>query len=194
MPAIARPSFTSLQVGSESASLVTTIVVGTDPTFPPFEFLVDGEIVGFDVDLARAVAEEGGHEIELTSCPFSQLISSLGGRLNMVASALSITDARKSVIDFSDPYYTVPATHNEYGFGFSKGDVLRDDINSSLHILESNGTYDSIYQKWFGAQPRLTFSVASPTISYDSLMRPEPRCLPTTCSSKPSPAAPGAGQ
>jgi ABC-type amino acid transport substrate-binding protein len=82
------------------------ILIGSDTAFPPFENVVDGKTVGFDVDLMNAIGEKLGVEVEFLTYKFDALITGLqsGTEFDMVASAMTITDERKQQIDFSDPY------------------------------------------------------------------------------------------
>ncbi|MBM7868171.1 transporter substrate-binding domain-containing protein [Heliobacterium gestii] len=83
------------------------IVVGTEATYRPFEWKDEkGEITGFDVDLAREIGKELGVEVEIKNTPFDNLIAELQNQsIDMVASAMTITEKRKENIDFSQPYY-----------------------------------------------------------------------------------------
>jgi polar amino acid transport system substrate-binding protein len=81
--------------------------VGTEPTFPPFEFTDEktGKIDGFDIALITAMAEKAGYEVEITSVAFDGLIAALqSGNIDIVASAMSITPEREESVKFSDPY------------------------------------------------------------------------------------------
>jgi polar amino acid transport system substrate-binding protein len=82
------------------------IIVGSDTAFPPFENVEGGEIVGFDVDLMKAIGEKLGMAVEFKSYKFDALITGLqaGTEFDMVASAMTITEERKQSVDFSDPY------------------------------------------------------------------------------------------
>ncbi|MEX2785473.1 transporter substrate-binding domain-containing protein [Streptococcus sp. H49] len=86
------------------------LVVAISPDYAPFEFkaLVDGKdtIVGADVQLAQAIADELGVELELSSMSFDNVLSSLqNGKADLAISGLSYTKERAKVYDFSDPYY-----------------------------------------------------------------------------------------
>lgn len=82
-------------------------VVGTNASFPPFEYVEDGEIVGFDIDLVKEIAKLQGFEVEFRDISFDSLIPGLAsGSLDMVAAGMTITEARKEVVAFSDPYYS----------------------------------------------------------------------------------------
>ena len=80
--------------------------VVTDATFPPMEFVKDGQRTGFDIDLVEALGKEMGRKIEWIDIDFKGLIPALqSGRADMAMSAIYITDERRKVVDFSDPYY-----------------------------------------------------------------------------------------
>ncbi len=80
--------------------------VVTDATFPPMEFVKDGQRTGFDIDLVEALGKAMGRKIEWIDIDFKGLIPALqSGRADMAMSAIYITDDRRKVVDFSDPYY-----------------------------------------------------------------------------------------
>ncbi len=80
--------------------------VGTDATFPPFEYTENGKRVGFDVELIEAIAKVMNRPVEWTEIDFKGLIPGLlAKRFDVAASAIYITDERRKVVDFTDPYY-----------------------------------------------------------------------------------------
>jgi polar amino acid transport system substrate-binding protein len=86
------------------------LVVAISPDYAPFEFkaLIDGKdtIVGADVELAKAIADELDVKLELSSMSFDNVLSSLQtGKADMAISGLSATKERKNAYDFSDAYY-----------------------------------------------------------------------------------------
>ena len=83
------------------------IIVGTSADFAPFEYKEGGKIVGFDIELIKAILKDQGYdEIEVRDMDFGTLIGALQqGKIDVVAAAMSITDEREEKIDFSDPYY-----------------------------------------------------------------------------------------
>lgn len=85
----------------------TVINPGTASGFPPFEFIEDGELTGFDVDLTEAVVEEAGFELgEWTDLDFDSLIPALtDGDIDFIAAAMTITEDRAETIAFTDPYF-----------------------------------------------------------------------------------------
>lgn len=87
------------------------LVMGTSPDFAPFEFptSVDGKntIVGADIDIAQAIADDLGVDLKVMELSFDNLLTSLQqGKLDMVLAGVSATDERQKSADFSDPYYT----------------------------------------------------------------------------------------
>lgn len=84
-----------------------TLKVGTHPTFAPFEFSdQDGNVIGFDLDVIKAIAKANGDEIQIESMPFDGLIPSLlTGNIDVIISGMTITDARKRRVLFTDGYY-----------------------------------------------------------------------------------------
>ena len=85
------------------------LVVGTNPSFAPFEFTdkKDGKVMGFDIDLINALARKAGYEkVTIKSIAFDGLIPSLeSGNIDVSITGMSITDARKQKVNFTDPYY-----------------------------------------------------------------------------------------
>ncbi|RJF72630.1 amino acid ABC transporter substrate-binding protein [Deinococcus cavernae] len=84
------------------------LVLGTDPTFTPFEFKgADGQIQGFDIDIARAVAKDLGVKLEIRAVGFGALMpqSVTSGRVDMAVSGITITAERAKIVSFSAPYY-----------------------------------------------------------------------------------------
>lgn len=92
---------------SEDSSEKGTLTMGTSADFPPFESVdPEGEIIGFDIDLAKAIAEELGYEIEIRDMKFDGLIGALqSDRIDFVMSGMSATDERKENVDFSTEYH-----------------------------------------------------------------------------------------
>jgi len=84
-----------------------TVVPGTASGFPPFEYTEEGELVGFDVELAETVIDRAGYEQgEWVDIEFDSLIPSLtDGDIDLIAAAMTINDDRDQTIDFSDPYW-----------------------------------------------------------------------------------------
>ena len=119
------------------------LVVATSPDYAPFEFqsLVDGknQVVGADIDMAQAIADELGVKLEISSMSFDNVLTSLQtGKADLAVAGISATDERKEVFDFSIPYY-----ENKISFLVRKADVEKyKDLTSleSANIAAQKGT------------------------------------------------------
>ncbi|MDQ0646735.1 His/Glu/Gln/Arg/opine family amino acid ABC transporter permease subunit [Microbacterium natoriense] len=97
-----------LGVSSTATAADEKYIIGTDTTFAPFEFTnSDGELVGIDMDLLHAIAEDQGFEVEIRQLGFDAAVQALqSNQVDAVMAGMSITDERKKTFDFSDPYFT----------------------------------------------------------------------------------------
>lgn len=91
---------------SKNGTNDTSLVVGMDMTYPPFEFKnAKGEPDGVDVQMAAALAKKLGRPLRLEPLPFEGLIAALkSGKIDLAVSAMTATEERRKSIDFSDPY------------------------------------------------------------------------------------------
>lgn len=101
------PAATSVKL-TELQSGKTTLRVGTDATFPPFEFTdANGQKMGFDIDLVKALANKAGiKNVDFIQMPFGNIVPALqANQIDVGASAIYISAERAKAIDFSDVYY-----------------------------------------------------------------------------------------
>ena len=240
-----------------SASLALTVAAGTvsaetlrvvtDPSFVPFEMMDQetGEMIGFDMEIIREVADRAGFEIDLNTMDFNGIIPALQtGNVDIAIAGITITEEREEIVDFSDPYYdsglrilvresngdvsefddlegkkigtkigstsydylvknleaddgvtpypgssdmymalmsrsidavfydapnvgyfartkgegtvkTVGPLYEgqQYGIALKSGSEWVDDVNEALAAMKEDGTYKTIYEKWFGPMP-----------------------------------------
>src|SRR5690554_1851964 len=115
-------------LGNTSAVLAQkpVLTVAGDAAFVPFEFVDEkNQIVGFDVDLAKAIGEAMGYEVVYLSLAWDGLIPSLINKnIDMIASGMSITEERAKQVNFSDPYFTSVLT------------IVVHQNNNSIQTLE----------------------------------------------------------
>jgi glutamine transport system substrate-binding protein len=232
------------------AAETVTLKVAADPSSIPFAYMdqKSHQMEGFDMDLIRALGGVAGYKVEILPLDFAGIIPALqSGNVDAAASSVTITDARKKVIDFSSPYYdsglqmlvrdgdksintiddlkgktvaaltgttgynftqqtmgnTVklvpyatsataflalvsgsvdavisdqpvvanyaenagkgrakvvgPLYHGEqFGIAFAKGSKWVEPTNKALEKLKADGTYATLYTKWFGSAPQNT--------------------------------------
>ena len=128
-----------------------TLKVATEGTFLPFSYYNDkNELVGYDVDVARAVAEKLGLKIEFLTAPWDAMLAAFdAGKADAVFNQVSITDERKKKYEYSVPYTVV------YG-----AIIVHKDNNDikSFEDLKGKKNADSATSNWaqvakkYGAQ------------------------------------------
>ena len=103
------------------------LVVGTNAAFPPFEYVggVSGdEIRGFDIDIAKQIAKDAGKTLKIENMKFDSLIVALNsGKIDMIASGMTITAERLKSVNFSRPYYEATQV------------VITQKQDDSIHVL-----------------------------------------------------------
>lgn len=98
------------EAGAEAAELTTVnagkLTMSTNAEFPPYETTTDsGELEGIDIDVAAAVAEKLGLELQVDDMDFdAALLAAQNGKSDMVMAGVTVTDERLKVMDFSDTY------------------------------------------------------------------------------------------
>lgn len=86
---------------------VTVYKAGTEPTYAPFDTTdEDGNIIGFDMDLLNAIAEDQGFKVEYSSFEFDALLPATeSGEIDIIAAAMNKTPDRAKKVDFTDKYF-----------------------------------------------------------------------------------------
>ncbi|GAU09270.1 basic amino acid ABC transporter substrate-binding protein [Desulfoplanes formicivorans] len=92
-----------------NVAVAKTIVFASDATWPPMEMVdANKNIVGFCPDLVKAIAKAAGFTAVIKNTAWDGIFAGLAaGKYDAIASSVSITDKRKRVMDFSDPYFEV---------------------------------------------------------------------------------------
>ena len=119
------------------------LTVGTEGTYRPFSFHEDGsgDLTGYDVEVARAVGEELGVDVEFEETQWDAIFAGLeAGRFDLIANQVSITPEREEAYTFSAPYtvstgvIVVPAD---------------DDSITSFESLAGKTTAQSLTSNWY---------------------------------------------
>ena len=124
------------------------LVIGTSPAYPPFENLENGEYVGLDIEIGKAVAAELGLEPEFKTLQFDAIIPAVaaGGQVDMGISGFSVDPERAKEINFSDSYYI-----DDQAIAVMKGgDITADNADEALNadgviIAVQSGTTGEAY-------------------------------------------------
>ena len=83
------------------------LVMATNAEFPPYEYYDGDKIVGIDVDIAQAIADELGMTLEIEDVAFDSIIPEIvSGKADMALAGMTVTEDRKASVDFSDTYAT----------------------------------------------------------------------------------------
>lgn len=103
---------TPAATNDEKAPTVKTVeegklIMATNAAFPPYEYLEGNEIVGIDVEIAKAIADKLGLELVVTDMEFDSIIESVkNGKSDIGLAGLTVTDERKEEVDFTESYAT----------------------------------------------------------------------------------------
>ncbi|MEU6700164.1 amino acid ABC transporter substrate-binding protein [Pseudonocardia sp. NPDC046786] len=124
--------------GSDSSD---TLRIGTEGTYSPFSFQgPDGELTGYDVEVARAVGAKLGREVEFVQTPWDSIFAALESqRIDLVANQVTINEERQARYDLSTPY-----TVSE-GVIVTRAD---DTTISTLADLQGRTTAQSATSNW----------------------------------------------
>lgn len=121
---------TAVEEAGMSSQLKTikagVLTIGSDCTWPPMEYMEGDKIVGFDVDLAQAIADKLELKLDFQNAAWDGLFPALiANKYDMAISSITITEERQKEMDFSDPYFkTDQAAAMKEGSGLDSEDKL----------------------------------------------------------------------
>ena len=131
---------TSMAMPSFAADLAGRVLnIGSDTTYPPHEYIEDGVVKGFDVDVVAAICEKINCSANWVTTAWDGIFAALAdGQFDMVVSGVSITEERDKIVDFSDPYIVV-----QQGVLMrveDAGKTIDDFKSGALRLASQNGT------------------------------------------------------
>lgn len=123
--------------------------VGTDAAYAPFESQNEkGEIVGFSVDLMRALAARAGLEVKFVNTPWEGIFNTLAqGDRDLLISSITITEERRQTMDFSDPYFDA---HQLIAVPEKSKVAKFDDLKKLKVGVQTGTTGDEVVSKLLG--------------------------------------------
>ncbi len=149
--ASAATSGSSAQDGDAAAAFTTAeegvLTMATNASFPPYEFYEGEEIVGIDVEIARAIAEKLGLELVVTDMEFDSIIPAIqSGRADIGMAGMTVTPERAEEVAFTESYATgVQAIIVPEGSEITSADDL---LAGGYTIGVQRNTTGDLYTTW----------------------------------------------
>jgi polar amino acid transport system substrate-binding protein len=128
--------------------------VGTTPTYIPFEMTdKQGRIVGFEIDLLKAMSQALGVELELVAVPYTELLPGLlKKKFDLIGSGMTVTQERNLKFNFSDSFIVVGQTVLLHPRLVGKVASVEDLDDASYSIATTEGTTgEAAAQRFLGA-------------------------------------------
>jgi lysine-arginine-ornithine-binding protein len=138
----------ALSAGSALAEM-QKVRVGTEGAYPPFNYIDDnGELKGFDVDIANALCEAAKFDCEFVVQDWDGIIPGLiAEKYDAIIASMSITAERKEVVDFTDKYYNTPA---KFVRAKDSGIEVPDDLEGKTVGVQSATIHENFLRDNFG--------------------------------------------
>ena len=91
--------------GKESSLEKDELIMATNAEFPPYEYHEGDDIVGIDADIAQAICDKLGYELKIEDMEFDSILPAVqSGKADFGAAGMTVTEDRKSSVDFTDTY------------------------------------------------------------------------------------------
>ena len=96
-----------MMLGTIAAATADTLTMGTNASFPPYEFYENEKIVGIDAEIAAAIAEKLGMELKIEDMEFKAIIPAVTtGKIDFGMAGMTVTEERLQSVNFSETYAT----------------------------------------------------------------------------------------
>ena len=158
----------ALTIGAAQAQ--EKIRIGTEGAYPPFNNLTaDGQLEGFDIDIANALCEEMQVECEFVTQDWDGIIPALqANRFDAIIASMSITPERAQKVDFTHKYYNTPSAiavpKDSTLKGVTKEDLAGKTIGvatSTTHFNYASKTYTDSTVKGYPSSPEEQLDLAN---------------------------------
>jgi polar amino acid transport system substrate-binding protein len=150
--ALLTATFAVVVLGAQSPASAETLRVGMECTYAPFNFKnADGELDGYDVDVAKGVAGLIGADLEFVCQKWDGMIPALlANKFDLVVASMSITDKRLEKMDFSDTYrISVGRLVGKKDAGLNLFDDAGKPIPANFAGLKVGLERATTYSDWF---------------------------------------------
>lgn len=140
------------------------LVVGSSATYRPFAYESPSkEIVGYDVDIIKAVAQKAGLQIRIVNTPWTGIFAALNnGDVDLVISGVTINDKRKQSYDFTLPYFEARqliAVHKD-----SSVKSLKDLAGKKIGVVTGSTADDTASREFGKTNPDIRRFESTPVI------------------------------
>ncbi|WP_300328679.1 basic amino acid ABC transporter substrate-binding protein [Fusobacterium sp.] len=134
------------------------LYVGTNAEFKPYEYLEGDKIVGFDIELMEAIAEELGYTVKWNNMSFDGLLPALQmGKIDAVIAGMGPTEERLKAVDFSKPY-----------LNFQTGDAVVVNENETVIVKKENLDGKTVGVQLGTKQEEVSKKLGANIVRYDS--------------------------
>ena len=132
-------------------AMAETLKMGTNATFPPYEFYDDatGEVVGIDAEVAAAICAKLGYELEIVDMDFDAIIPAVTtGKIDFGMAGMTVTEERLQSVDFTTSYATgiQSVIVKEDSEITSVDDLFAEGANHKIGVQQ--GTTGDLYCSW----------------------------------------------
>lgn len=135
--------------GCNSKADQNTLIFATSAEYPPFEFYQNGQMKGFDIELAELIAKKMGKTAAFENMQFSTILPALNsGIVDLAIATMTVTEARQKNFDFSIPYYTArlamvfPTTQPLTTLTQLKGKKIACQLGTTMEIWLKEHTHE----------------------------------------------------
>jgi polar amino acid transport system substrate-binding protein len=126
-----------------------TLTMGTNATFPPYEYHENEKIVGIDAELASAIADKLGRKLEIKDMEFESIIVAVQtGNVDMGMAGMTVTEERMQSVNFTESYATgvQVVIVKEGGTVTSVDDLFAEGANFKIGVQQN--TTGDLYATW----------------------------------------------
>jgi len=140
---------------NDNETIKNTLRIATNAEFEPFEFMENGEITGFDIDLMKDLCNRMDYEAEFINVDFDDVMPFVyNDKADCGIAAITINDERKRLVDFTDIYISAYIDYDgdmyleKLAISVKKDSPLRNKLNAAIQEAIIDGSIDNLARKY----------------------------------------------